>query len=100
MDPNKLFDMAISFVDMFPEVIALYKHVLENMVNSDFNLSQNSRANFVWDIHLMFNVGDHSISGKKLYFVTSDKAIIKTAIKNKGKYSILTYKEYFEYINS
>jgi hypothetical protein len=71
---------------------------MENMVNSDFNLMENSRANFVWDIHLMFNVGNHSVSGDKVHFVTSDKAIIRTAIKENAKYSIMTFDEYIEYL--
>jgi hypothetical protein len=46
----------------------------------------------------MFNVGDHSVGGEKINFVTSDKAIIRTAIKENAKYSILTFDEYIEYL--
>jgi len=47
----------------------------------------------------MLNIGNHSIEGQKLYFVTADKAIISTAIGENAKYTILTYNEYLEYIN-
>ena len=47
----------------------------------------------------MFNVGNHSSNNSKMYFVTSDKAIIRTAIKENAKYSILTYEEYLEYLS-
>ena len=97
--PNtQLMDMAGAFVDEFPEPIALYKFVLENCVNSEFNLTEDNRANFVWDINLMFNIGNHSIGGDMLHFVTDDKAMIRTAIASNGKYSIHTFDEYMVYL--
>ena len=95
---DELLDKAKKFVKVFPEPIALYKLVMENLVNSEFNLFENSRANFVWDIHLMFNVGKHSIQNSNVIFVTSDKAMIKTAIGQNAKYTILTFDEYMEYL--
>jgi hypothetical protein len=96
---DDLYDMSQEFIKVFPEVVAHYKFVLENLVNSEFNLLENNRNNFVWDTQLMFNIGNHSISGEKLYFVTADKAIISTAIGQNAKYTILTYEEYLDYIN-
>lgn len=95
---NELIDRAKYFINVFPEPIALYKLVMENLVNSEFNLFENSRANFVWDIHLMFNVGKHSIQNSNLIFVTADKAMIKTAIGANAKYTILTFDEYMKYL--
>ena len=97
-DNEELYRKAESLVQMFPEPIALFKQVMENLVNSEFNILENSRSNFVWDIHLMFNVGNHQVDGSKLYFVTADKAIIRTAIGENAKYSILTFEEYMEYL--
>jgi len=96
---ENLYDMSTEFIKIFPEYIALYKHVLENLVNSEFNILENNRSNFLWDTQLMLNIGNHSIEGQKLYFVTADKAIISTAIGENAKYTILTYNEYLEYIN-
>ncbi len=97
--PTKdILDRADKFVEIFPEPIALYKVVMENLINSEFNLFENSRSNFVWDIHLMFNIGKHSIGGSQLIFVTADKAMIKTAIGENAQYSILTFDEYMEYL--
>lgn len=98
IDHQKLLDMAKSVAENFPEPISLFKQVMENLVNSEFNLFENSRSNFVWDIQLMFNVGNHSVGGSKLYFVTSDKAMIRTAVKENAKLTILTYDEYIEYL--
>lgn len=97
--PNKeILDRADKFIEIFPEPIALYKVVMENLVNSEFNLFENSRANFVWDIHLMFNVGKHSIGDSKLIFVTSDKAMITTAMGENAQYTILTFDEYMAFL--
>jgi hypothetical protein len=97
--PNEeLREKAKSLISVFPEPIALHKQVLENLVNSEFNLFNESRTNFVWDIQLMFNVGNHQIDGSKLYFVTDDKAIIRSAIKENAKYTILNYEEYLDYL--
>lgn len=95
---QELYDRAGTFITQFPEPIALYKHVMENLVNSEFNILENNRANFVWDIHLMFNIGNHSIDNGKIHFVTSDKAIIKTAVAENAKYSIWTFDEYMEFL--
>ena len=92
-------DMCMQFLEMFPEPIALFKQVIENLINSEFNLFENSRSNFVWDIHLMFNIGQHSIGGDSLNFVTSDKAMIRTAIKNNPNCRIFTFDEYMEYLS-
>ncbi|RYE59681.1 MAG: hypothetical protein EOP48_00080 [Sphingobacteriales bacterium] len=94
-----LQDMSQEFVKMFPEYIALYKLVFENLVNSEFNMLEDSRSNFIWDIQLMLNIGNHSVDNEKLYFVTADKAIISTAIGQNAKYSILNFDEYLDYIN-
>ena len=71
---------------------------MENLINSELNLYENSRSNFVWDIHLMFNVGKHLIGGSPIIFVTANKAMIRTALGENRKYSVLTFKEYLEYL--
>lgn len=97
---ESLLDMAEKFIDIFIEPILLFKQVFEYLVNSKFNISENSRANFVWDIHLMFNVGNKKLTdGSHLYFITSDKEIIRTATKGNGRLSVLTFDEYIDYLN-
>src|SRR5690606_13499886 len=43
------------FLRTFPEYIALYRLVFENVINSNFNIFEESRGNFIWDIQLMMN---------------------------------------------
>jgi hypothetical protein len=95
---DELREKAKTLITVFPEPIDLHKQVLENLVNSEFNILEESRTNFVWDIQLMFNVGSHQINGSKLYFVSDDKAIIRSAIKGNAKFTILTYDEYLDYL--
>jgi hypothetical protein len=99
LDYERLYDMSAEFIKIFPEYIALYKKVFENIVNSEFNMLEDNRSNFLWDLQLMLNVGNHSIDGGKLYFVTSDKAMIGAAVNANAKYTILTYAEYREYVD-
>lgn len=93
---DELDKKAKEFIKIFPEPISLFKLVLENILNSEFNIFENSRSNFVWDIHLMFNVGSNTIGSSKIIFVTSDKAIIRTALGTNPKNLVLTFDEYME----
>lgn len=93
-----LDDKAKEFIKVFPEPISLFKVVIENIFNSDFNVFEDNRANFVWDIHLMFNIGSNSIGTSKIIFVTSDKAILRTALSTNPKNLVLTFEEYMEYL--
>lgn len=96
--PDQLTEITIRLASEFPEPIALFKKVIENLVNSDFPLDQASRANFLWDISLMFNAGNHTIGNDKLYFVTGDKAIISTAVQQGASTAVLTLDEYLDYL--
>lgn len=99
MLPNvELWNRADAFVDLFKAPIALKKQVMENLVNSDFNILENNRTNFIWDIMLMFNLNDVTTEGNVSYFVTSDKAIIRAALASSTQYRILTFSEYLDYI--
>lgn len=86
------------FVTNFPEYIALYKSVYENIINSKFNMFEKDRSNFWWDTQLMLNVGDHKIQNDRLYFVTSDKAMLKVGRETNANLSILTFDEYIDYL--
>jgi len=98
INENEMMLKAKALMSIFPEPIGLQKQIFENLVNSQFNLFEHNRTNFVWDIQLMFNVGNHHVEGSKLYFVTDDKAMFRSAIKENAKYTILNYNDYMDYI--
>ncbi|MEO8255225.1 MAG: hypothetical protein ABI554_12665 [Flavobacterium sp.] len=94
----ELLPMAKEFIKIFPEPIALQKSVFENMITSDFNLFEKNRSNFIWDIQMMFYVGQNSVQNSKIIFVTSDKAMIKSALGTNPNNTILNFDEYMEYL--
>lgn len=91
-------DMSTEFIKIFPEPIMLQKQVLENMVNSEFDLTKDSRSNFLWDVQLMIHAGTNKLSGNKLYLVTSDDAMMQAAKKCGHHFSILTFEEYMDFL--
>ena len=44
----------------------------------------------------MFNVGSNTMGSSKIIFVTTDKAIIRTALGTNPKNLVLTFDEYME----
>lgn len=99
LDEEQLYDMAKAFINVFPEFIALYKRVFESLIHNDFDMTKKSRENFIWDIQLMMNAGDHTVDGGKLYLVTNDTAMIRAAVEQNGRYTVLDINEYLAYVN-
>ncbi len=98
-DPTiNLVPRAKQFATQFNGSIGLYKEVYMRLIGSNYNLFDDSRVNFIWDIHLMLSVGDQKIQTSQVNFVTHDKAILKAAEVTGHKYKILTLTEYLEYI--
>lgn len=97
---EQLHRKTLAFIEIFQAPIKLYKEVLKKFVQPNINFDAKSRENFVWDIHLMFTVGDHIISAtnSNLYLVTSDNEM-RNAAKLSGSLSkVYNYEEYIEYI--
>lgn len=63
----------------FKASIELYRELYKRIVNSEFDINKKSRANYLWDIHLLFTVGDDEINKEDLYFITGDKAMIEAS---------------------
>lgn len=97
---NELRNKAQFLLENFPEPIALQKHVFECIINSNFNLYEKKRTNFLWDIVLMFYTGKRSVNNAELIFVTSDKKMLEAAYKHDGKNSIYTLDEYLDFLNN
>ena len=97
---EELHRKALAFIEIFQAPINLYKEVLKKFVQPGMNFDEKSRENFVWDIHLMFTVGDHIVSAtnSSLYLVTSDKEMRNAARKSNFLAKVFTYDEYIEFI--
>lgn len=91
---------ATHFKTVFKAPITLYKEVLKKFTQPDFDFEKKSRENFVWDIHLMFTLGNHVVSAANagIVVVTTDGEIIQAA-KNSGFHTkVYSFKEYVEVI--
>ena len=53
----------------------------ELVLQPGFDVTKNSRANYLWDTQIL-HVAGHSISGDNIILVTSDKAMIREANKS------------------
>lgn len=97
---EQLLIKAKVFKKIYKAPIQLYKEVLKKFAQPNFNFEERSRENFIWDIHLMFAVGDlikHE-TNSRIYFVTSDREMKNAASKSGFPTKVFTYREYFEYI--
>jgi len=98
-DPSiNLIPRAKEYAKQFNGSIELYKEIYMRLIGSDYNLFDDNRTNFVWDIHLMLSIGDQKIQNSQVNFVTRDKAILKAAEVAGHKYKILTLEEYLDRI--
>ncbi|ADQ78475.1 hypothetical protein Palpr_0313 [Paludibacter propionicigenes WB4] len=88
------------FKKIYKAPIQLYKEVLKKFIQPNFNFEERNRENFIWDIHLMFLVGDfiEPETNSRIYFVTSDREIKNAASKSGFSTNVFTYPEYIEYI--
>jgi hypothetical protein len=97
---EELLKKANEFKEIFKAPITLYKEVLKKFIQPNLNFDGRSRENFVWDIHLMFTIGDHVVSAtnSKIYLVTSDKEMKNAAAVSGFMTNTYTFPEYVEYI--
>jgi hypothetical protein len=80
IDPNIDLKPHIEIIkNKFKASIELYRELYKRIVGSEFDLNKDSRANFLWDIHLLFTVGDEEVNNEDLYFVTGDKAMLQAS---------------------
>jgi hypothetical protein len=98
--PTELHRKAEYFVQIFSAPIKLYKELLKKFLQPDFNFEARNRENFVWDIHLLFAVGDHTLQAgtAKLYMVTSDGEIRNAAKLAGFDNKVYSYDEYVEIV--
>jgi hypothetical protein len=69
----------VTIQNKFKASIELYRELYKRIVNSEFDINKNSRANYLWDIHLLLTVGDDEVNKQELYFVTGDKAMLQAS---------------------
>ncbi|QXP52512.1 hypothetical protein [Cellulophaga sp. HaHa_2_1] len=94
---KELEPMAEKFIEIFPEPINLQKEVFKKVVQNNFNIEKHS--NYIWDIHMMYYAGQNKINSSNMIFVTSDKAMIKSALNTNTQNIIYNYQEYLDFLD-
>lgn len=67
-----------TYLKSYPAVVSFRRFFFEQLVNPGFDLSTDSRANYLWDEQILYFVG-HKCAREKVLLVTSDKKMIKAA---------------------
>lgn len=76
------FDSMIqTYMQSYEPALNMQQLFYELVLQPDFDITQNSHANYLWDTQILHVVG-HTISGDDILLVTSDKAMIRQADKS------------------
>ena len=73
--------MIQTYMQSYEPALNMQQLFYELVLQPDFDITQNSHANYLWDTQILHVVG-HTISGDDILLVTSDKAMIRQADKS------------------
>lgn len=95
--PKKIEESTQMVLKNFNTSIEFYSKILELILIHGVDVNKKARRNWIWDLQLTFNIGEHqSVGGKKMYFITGDKEIKEAAELIKLDEFILKPEEYLE----
>lgn len=95
--PEKIEEKIQILMDNFRVQIEFYNQILEKILVHGTNVKKRSRRNWIWDLQIAFNVGEHhTIKDKKVYLITRDKEIISASKSSQLDKFILTPEKYLE----
>lgn len=67
-------------VDYLNVPFALYQYIVRHVAGEAARLNKPSRRNWIWDLHILFGIGDnHSVNGLPLTLVSSDREMAGAA---------------------
>ena len=89
--------MAENLVKHFPVAFKLRTYFFEQLLQPNFNLTENSRANFMWDEQILYYVGQ-TIQGQDILLVTTDKKMLEAANKLGYNRFVMSLKEYLKFL--
>jgi len=74
---------------------ALYTEVMKRVIVNGARLTAKNRANWFWDIHILFGVGrEHTTENQPILLVTSDADMVDAATKSGAGTVVASYEEY------
>jgi hypothetical protein len=74
---------------------ALYTEAVKRVLVDGARLTVNNRANWFWDIHILFGIGpEHATGGRSIVLVTSDGDMVAAASRSAAGSKVETYATY------
>lgn len=87
------------YVDSYKVSLIFRRKLWECIANPNFNLREKSRANSIWDEHILHFV-NKSVAGEDILLVTSDAKMKDSAKEVDENLLVYTYDEYITFLNS
>lgn len=94
---DKLKEMCSTYLKSYSASLEFRSWFFCQLVNGGFDLSKNSRTNFLWDELILHLVG-HECSGNPICLITSDKKMIEGTRRSKSKGPIMNLDNYLKYL--
>lgn len=94
--PEQFNKMIETYMKSYEPALNMQQLFYELVLQPDFDITQSSHANYLWDTQILHVVG-HSISGEDLLLVTSDKAMIRQADKSIAN-KVMSLDDYKSYV--
>lgn len=88
-----------TYIRSYNASLIFRRKVWECFANPNFNLREKSRANSIWDEHILHFV-NKTVEGEKILLVTSDSKMKDSAKEADDKSLVYTYQEYITFLNS
>jgi len=94
-DAPDLEGMAKAVLAHAPVAVALYRQIVELMISNGVDISKKEHANWIWDIQIVFGMGEELQGGlPELTLITADKAIARAALEVSADSNILQLGDY------
>lgn len=90
-------DMCSTYLESYSASLEFRSWGFCQLVNGGFDLSKNSRTNFLWDELILHLVG-HKCDENPICLITSDKKMIEGTRRSKSKGLIMNLNDYLKYL--
>lgn len=93
--PQEFQNQIQNYIDSYATSLLYRQRCWEQFITPNYNISQKSRANAIWDEYILHFIG-HRINGEDILLVTDDKKMIEAARSIDPNALIYTYKDYIQ----
>lgn len=93
LEPGEVKMQIQAYISSYQAALSIRRFFFEQLTNPGFDLTTNSRANYLWDEQILYFVG-HQSAGEKVLLVTSDKKMLDAAAKTGYGSDVMSLSEY------